>query len=48
VARQKGLKRVEGEVLHSNEKMLEMMRSLGFKINQSPEDAQVKQVVKYF
>jgi acetyltransferase len=48
VARQKGLKRVEGEVLHSNEKMLEMMQSLGFKINQSPEDAQVKQVVKYF
>jgi acetyltransferase len=46
VARQKGLRRMQGEVLASNEKMLALVGGLGFRIRASPEDPRVRQVVK--
>jgi acetyltransferase len=46
VARNKELKRMEGEVLASNENMLKLVASLGFVIASSKEDESVMQVVK--
>ncbi len=45
IARDRGLERMEGEVLSNNVKMLELMRSLYFTITTSPEDSSIKQVV---
>ena len=45
-ARAKGLKRMEGEVLSNNERMLRLMRRLGFTIANDPEDGTIKQVSK--
>ncbi|MET0066180.1 MAG: bifunctional acetate--CoA ligase family protein/GNAT family N-acetyltransferase [Candidatus Thiodiazotropha sp.] len=45
IARDRGLERMEGEVLSNNVKMLELMRSLYFTITTSPEDSSIKQVI---
>ena len=45
-ARARGVPRIEGLVLASNHRMLELMRSLEFDIATAPEDARVRQVVK--
>jgi acetyltransferase len=36
-ARAKGLRAIEGEVLHENEAMLHMCRDLGFEISEDPD-----------
>ncbi|MEL0585220.1 MAG: bifunctional acetate--CoA ligase family protein/GNAT family N-acetyltransferase [Candidatus Thiodiazotropha sp. (ex. Lucinoma kazani)] len=45
VARDRGLEKMEGEVLSNNFKMLDLMKSLYFHISTSPEDSSIKQVV---
>ncbi len=45
VARDRGLEKMEGEVLSNNFKMLDLMKSLNFSIATSPEDNSIKQVV---
>jgi acetyltransferase len=45
-ARHRGLKRMEGFVLHSNEKMLRLMKRLGFESRANPEDPSLKIVWK--
>lgn len=45
-ARQRGLARLEGLVLANNYRMLELMRSLGFRVFAAPEDATLRRVVK--
>ena len=45
-ARAKGIKTMEGEVLATNQFMLELVRKLGFKVSTSEEDAAVKHIVK--
>ena len=44
IARDRGLERMEGQVLASNSRMLNMMRSLNFRIGPDPEDTAVKLV----
>jgi acetyltransferase len=44
VARDRDLEKMEGSVLSNNFKMLELMTSLNFQINNDPEDAAVKLV----
>ncbi len=44
VARDRGLERMEGQVLSSNTRMLNLMRSLHFTIQRDPEDSTIKQV----
>ena len=44
VARDRGLEKIEGKVLGTNSKMLELMASLNFQIINDPEDAAVKLV----
>jgi acetyltransferase len=44
IARDRGLERMDGQVLASNSRMLNMMRSLNFRIGPDPEDAAVKLV----
>lgn len=46
VARDRGLKRVEGEVMRANQSMLKLMARLGFEIKTSADDDSVKQVSK--
>jgi acetyltransferase len=46
VARARGLKRMEGEVLTSNEAMLRLVASLEFVITTSPDDPSIKRVAK--
>jgi len=46
VARDRGLKVMEGEVLSSNRKMLGLMKSLGFSVNTDPQDRTLQQVSK--
>ncbi|CAG0994864.1 partial phosphinothricin acetyltransferase, partial [Methylophilaceae bacterium] len=46
VARSKGLKTMEGEVLASNKNMLKLVSTLGFTITISEEDMDVKRVSK--
>lgn len=46
VARSRGLRTVEGEVLTQNTNMLALMRRLGFKVQNSPEDEGIKKVFK--
>jgi acetyltransferase len=45
VARNRGLEEIQGEVLSNNHKMLELMKSLGFRISRDPEDQGIKRVV---
>ncbi|MEJ2453780.1 MAG: GNAT family N-acetyltransferase [Candidatus Thiodiazotropha sp.] len=45
VARDRGLEKMEGEVLSNNFKMLDLMKSLNFSIATSPEDTSSTQVV---
>ncbi|MES9968749.1 MAG: bifunctional acetate--CoA ligase family protein/GNAT family N-acetyltransferase [Candidatus Thiodiazotropha sp.] len=45
IARDRGLERMEGEVLSNNFKMLDLMKSLYFGISTSVEDSSIKQVV---
>ncbi|MEW8104167.1 MAG: bifunctional acetate--CoA ligase family protein/GNAT family N-acetyltransferase [Candidatus Thiodiazotropha endolucinida] len=45
VARDRGLEKMEGEVLSNNFKMLDLMKSLYFHISTSPDDNSIKQVV---
>lgn len=46
VAREKGFKFMQGEVLSNNIQMLNLMKNLDFKINNSPDDSHVKNVSK--
>jgi acetyltransferase len=43
VARDRGLERMEGEVLKNNFKMLELIKGLNFQISNHPEDTNIKQ-----
>ncbi|MCG7917575.1 MAG: GNAT family N-acetyltransferase, partial [Candidatus Thiodiazotropha taylori] len=45
IARDRGLERMEGEVLSNNFKMLDLMKSLYFQVTPYPEDNSIKQVV---
>ncbi|MCU7851651.1 MAG: bifunctional acetate--CoA ligase family protein/GNAT family N-acetyltransferase [Candidatus Thiodiazotropha sp. (ex Monitilora ramsayi)] len=45
IARDRGLEKMEGEVLSNNFKMLDLMKSLYFRISTSPDDSGIKQVV---
>jgi acetyltransferase len=44
IARTKGLKRIEGEVLKNNASMLKLMRRIGFIVSTNPEDSNIKNV----
>ena len=44
IARDRGLERMDGQVLSSNARMLNLMKSLGFRIGHDPEDSAVKRV----
>ena len=44
IARDRGLDRMDGQVLSSNTRMLELVASLGFRIENDPEDNAIKQV----
>ena len=44
IARSKGLKRIEGEVLKNNASMLKLMKRLGFTALVNPEDSSIKNV----
>ncbi len=44
VARDRGLERMDGQVLGNNFKMLQLIKSFGFRISTDPEDASIKQV----
>ncbi|MGA7180827.1 MAG: bifunctional acetate--CoA ligase family protein/GNAT family N-acetyltransferase [Thiobacillaceae bacterium] len=46
VARAKGVKVLEGEVLKSNHKMLHLVEGLGFRIEPHPEDYSIKYIVR--
>ena len=46
IARTKGLKRIEGEVLKNNANMLKLMKRLGFVVTTNPEDSNIKNVHK--
>jgi L-amino acid N-acyltransferase YncA len=43
-AEKEGLRELVGDVLASNERMLDMCRALGFKISTDPEDASIRKV----
>ena len=45
-ARFKGLRVMEGFVLHNNERMLKLMRTLGFEIRASNDDPSLRHVIK--
>jgi len=45
-ARTRGVKRMEGLVLTSNHRMLELMQSLGFEITAAPDDPRLRRVAK--
>ena len=44
VARTRGLESMDGEVLSNNNKMLELVKALGFQIYNDPDDPGIKQV----
>jgi acetyltransferase len=46
IARSKGLKKIEGEVLKNNANMLKLMKRLGFTATVNPEDGSIKNVYK--
>ena len=45
IARNRGLEVMEGQVLANNFRMLELMLSLNFQVNNDPEDSGIKLVV---
>jgi len=45
-ARAAGLHRIEGLVLSTNQRMLELMQTLGFSVHAAAEDARLRRVVK--
>ncbi len=45
VARNRGLEEIRGEVLSNNHKMLELMKSLGFRVAADPDDPGIKRVI---
>ncbi len=45
IARDRDLERMEGQVLSNNSKMLELMASLNFRIQNNPDDVAIKTVV---
>jgi acetyltransferase len=45
VARNRGLEEMRGEVLSNNHKMLELMKSLGFRTSIHPDDPRIRRVV---
>jgi len=45
IARDRGLERMEGQVLSNNTRMLNLMKSLNFSIGRDPEDSGIKRVV---
>jgi acetyltransferase len=47
VAREKGFKSIQGEVLSNNSHMLKLMKHLNFEIETSPDDHHVKNVCKF-
>ena len=44
VARDRGLEKMDGQVLSNNFRMLELMESLNFQISNDPDDSSIKQV----
>jgi acetyltransferase len=46
IALSRGLDTMEGEVLAENRRMLDMVRSMGFQVQSSPDDPGVKFVWK--
>jgi len=44
IARDRGLERMEGQVLSNNHRMLELMTSLSFRISNDPDDSGIKVV----
>jgi acetyltransferase len=44
IARDRGLERMQGEVLRNNFKMLELIKNLNFQMQNHPEDINIKQV----
>jgi acetyltransferase len=44
IARNRGLNSMEGQVLSSNKKMLELVASLGFRIEDDPDDDAIKKI----
>ncbi|MDH3362478.1 MAG: hypothetical protein OEM50_00730 [Gammaproteobacteria bacterium] len=44
IARNRGLNSMEGQVLSSSKKMLEPVASLGFRIEDDPDDDAIKQI----
>ena len=45
IARDRGLERMEGQVLSNNPRMLNLVKSLNFRVENDPEDPAVKRVV---
>jgi acetyltransferase len=45
VARDRDLSEMEGQVLGDNSKMLDLVRTLGFRVSSNPDDPSIKQVV---
>ncbi len=45
-ARERGLKEIEGSVLHSNHRMLKLMTDLGFSVRTAEDDPQLRTVSK--
>ena len=45
-ARAAGLQRIEGLVLSTNQRMLDLMHALGFSVHTAAEDARLRRVVK--
>ena len=45
VARDRDLSEMEGQVLSSNSKMLDLVQTLGFRVGNDPDDPSIKQVV---
>ena len=43
-AEKEGLRELNGDVLQSNQRMLEMCRALGFAISPDPEDLSIRKV----
>jgi acetyltransferase len=45
-ARERGLKRMEGQVIATNRPMLRFVRALGFRVETMPEDRTLVRIVK--
>ena len=45
IARDRGLEKMEGEILSNNFKMIDLIKSLGFQVSNAPDDPGIKQAV---